>query len=161
MNLGNAGDGEDTLFVVGNALSQTFNINANAAVWPSRLPTGVVPALTVQVDDANDGSLNGTVTFSDNESLQVYGLEGNDTFNVTPGLIPVFVDGGDPVGTSAGDLIVVLANGNPVMFEPGPEPDEGGFVFGGTTGRLSWDHIEEVGPVFAADFGGHRRHQRR
>jgi hypothetical protein len=138
------GLGDDTLAVVGNPLSQTFNVNPSGAPVAFPLPYGIVPANTIQVDDGNDNVLDGTILFAGIEGLQIAGLEGNDTFNVTPGPIPVFVDGGDPIGTTAGDRIVVVANGNPVLFEPGPERDEGGFVFGGVNERVSFDHIEAI-----------------
>jgi len=135
--------GEDTLIVVGNALSQTFNVNASGAPFaapPLVPPYGPIPANTVQIDDLNDLSIDGAVTFSNTESLQIYGLEGNDTFNVIAGPIPVFVDGGDPIGTVPGDAINVFgATG----FFPGPEPDEGGFLTPGET--ISFDHIEVIG----------------
>jgi Ca2+-binding RTX toxin-like protein len=144
------GGGEDTLIVVGSALAQTFNVNATGAVFatpPLVPPYAAIPANTVEVDDLNDLSLNGAITYSNGESLQVYGLEGNDTFNVVvgPGSIPVFIDGGDPIGTIPGDAINVIgATG----FFPGPESDEGGFLNPG--GTVSFDHIEEIGFVVPA-----------
>jgi hypothetical protein len=74
--------------------------------------------------------------------LTLNGRDGNDTFNVTPGPIPVFVDGGNPIGSTAGDTI----NFNPpgaFVIEQGPENDEGGLNAVGRQ-RISWDHIEEV-----------------
>jgi hypothetical protein len=74
--------------------------------------------------------------------LTLNGRGGADTFNVTPGPIPVFVDGGDPIGSTAGDTI----NFNPAgafVIEPGPQNDEGGLnAVGGQ--RISWDHIEAI-----------------
>ena len=75
------------------------------------------------------------------EALAVYGLEGNDLFNVTAGELPVFFDGGDPIGQTPGDRFNVLAGSQPVAFESGPEPDEGGILVGGNA-RISYDHIE-------------------
>ncbi|WP_146393883.1 dockerin type I domain-containing protein [Allorhodopirellula solitaria] len=76
--------------------------------------------------------------------LTLNGNGGDDTFEITPGTIPVFVDGGDPIGSTAGDLIHFL----PVTgytLEPGPENDSGGFVpQQAGVQRVSWDHIEEV-----------------
>lgn len=119
--------GEDTLVVVGNASPQTFAVGAAA----------------VSIDDAPNGvGSDGLVNFSHAESLAVFGLEGNDRFDVTPVVIPIFVDGGDPIGTTAGDLINIIFGGL-VMFEAGPEVDEGGFVAGGNA-RVSFDHIEEA-----------------
>ncbi len=141
----NLSGGDDTLIVVGNALSQTFNINASAAVFalpPLVPPFGPIPANSVQIDDGNNLTIDGTVTWLNNESLQVYGLEGNDTFNVIPGTIPVFVDGGDPIGSTAGDRIALFPLGV-FTAEPGPENDEGGATGAGVQ-RVSWDHIEAV-----------------
>ncbi|MFO0819097.1 MAG: dockerin type I domain-containing protein [Pirellulales bacterium] len=119
--------GQDTVSVVGNALSQTFDID--------------IPAGSVRIDDLNDAVNDGIVTWENNESLAVNGLEGDDTFNVIAGLIPLFVDGGDPIGETAGDKFNMLAGGGPVIFEAGPENDEGGIIIG-TNARISYDHIE-------------------
>lgn len=120
--------GQDRLHVRGNALSQTFDIN--------------IPARSVSVDDLNNAVLDGTVTFTTNtEALGVFGLEGDDTFNITAGNIPLFFDGGDPIGQTAGDRFVVNAGGALVTFEAGPEDDEGGIIVNGNA-RLSFDHIE-------------------
>ena len=79
----------------------------------------------------------------------MFGLEGNDTFTVTAGPIPVFVDGGDPIGVKTpvgGDtLIVALAD----VFAPGPEADEGG-ILSGTNQPVSFDHIENIGPIIGS-----------
>lgn len=76
--------------------------------------------------------------------LTLNGNGGDDTFNITPGTIPVFVDGGDPIGATAGDLIRFLPT-TAYTLEPGPENDSGGFVAGGLgMNRVSWDHIEEI-----------------
>ena len=123
----NLSGGEDTLVVVGNALSQTFNIN--------------IPAGSVTVDDGNNASIDGTVTWTNNESLEVFGLESDDTFNVVAGAIPLFIDGGDPIGQTAGDKFNMLAGGGAVIFQSGPEPDEGGILVGANA-RISYDHIE-------------------
>src|SRR5262249_29616121 len=72
------------------------------------------------------------------------GLEGDDTFNVTAGPIPVFVDGGDPIGVLPGDTINVSGS---LGFFPGPESDEGGFMTSGED--VSFDHIEKIGIVVA------------
>ncbi|MFO0867988.1 MAG: dockerin type I domain-containing protein [Pirellulales bacterium] len=123
----NLAGGQDTLIVVGNALSQTFDIN--------------IPAASVRIDDLNNAVNDGIVTWQNNESLEVDGLEGDDTFNVVAGTIPLFVDGGDPIGQTAGDKFNMLAGGGPVTFEAGPEDDEGGIIIG-TNARISYDHIE-------------------
>src|SRR5262249_9450002 len=85
----------------------------------------------------------GAVTYLNTEALQVAGLEGDDTFNILAGTVPVFIDGGDPIGTTAGDRIVPFANGQPVLPQPGPENDEGGIVVGSNQ-RISFDHIEAI-----------------
>ena len=141
----NLAGGEDRLAVVGNALSQTMNVNASAAAFafPGGYPA--TPANTVEVDDGNNLSIDGSVSFSNIEGLQVAGLEGNDTIQVRPGLtVPVFVDGGNPIGDgdTQADTIVLM----PVGFfaiEAGPEVDEGG-MFNPPNQRVSWDHIESV-----------------
>jgi Ca2+-binding RTX toxin-like protein len=125
--------GEDTLVVVGNALAQIWDVNAAAG--------------TVAIDDLNNNpgvpdNNDGRMSFIRTESLAVFGLEGNDAFNVTAGAIPVFVDGGDPIGTTPGDSINPIGA---IGFFPGPEPDEGGFLTPG--GTISFDHIEEIGTV--------------
>ena len=43
------------------------------------------------------------------ESLEVWGLEGDDTFDVRPGDIPVFIDGGDPIGAIGASLALLRA----------------------------------------------------
>ncbi|MCI0360198.1 MAG: hypothetical protein L0211_17105 [Planctomycetaceae bacterium] len=119
--------GEDTLVVVGNAFAQNWLVNAAAG--------------SVAIDDVPNGVGNdGLVTFINTESLETFGLEGNDTFIVTAGAIPVFVDGGDPIGTLPGDLIFPIGA---IAAFPGPESDEGGFLTG-PGGTISFDHIESI-----------------
>jgi len=132
--------GEDTLVVVGNALTQTFIVNASAAPFDPPPAGGLVaPPTSVVIDDLNDGTSDGVVTYVNSESLEVFGLEGSDTFEVAPGAIPVFVDGGDPIGVPTGDLIRVAGV---FAYVAGPEVDEGGALSGGEV--VSWDHIEQV-----------------
>ncbi len=120
------GLGNDTLIVVGNALPQTFTAN--------------VPAGTVEIDDGPVVGNDGRISFANTESLELFGLEGSDTFNVTPGAIPVFVDGGDPIGVfPGGDLLVVAM----AIYFPGPESDEGAAVLPGNA-PVSFDHIESI-----------------
>ena len=158
----NLAGGEDRLAVAGNALSQTINVNASAAAFVFPGGFAATPANTVEVDDdaTTPLTLNGSVTFSNIEGLQVAGLEGNDTIQVRPGLtVPVFVDGGDPIGDgdTQADTIVLM----PVGFfaiEAGPEKDEGG-IFNPPNQRVSWDHIESVvavggGPVLILGTNG-------
>ncbi|MDA1053079.1 MAG: dockerin type I domain-containing protein [Planctomycetota bacterium] len=118
--------GEDTLVVIGNADAQTFDIDVSTS--------------GVAIDDAANGVGNdGGVTYTGAESLSVFGLEGDDTFNVTPGAIPIFIDGGDPIST-VGDTLSLIPAGVPT-FTPGPEGDEGGFDIVGAQ-PVSFNHIE-------------------
>ena len=116
--------GLDTLVV--NATASNDTITAN-------VPTGIV----------NTGTLGGIVSFGGGtvEALTLNALQGNDAITVTSGLIPVFVDGGDPIGP-AGDTLNVLADIS-VLFLPGPESDEGGFVLDESE-WVSFDHIEAI-----------------
>ncbi len=134
------GGGQDTLIVVGS----TFGTRLPLADAPQVFDVDV-PARSVTVDDQNDAVADGLVTWVAGgiESLEVWGLEGDDTFNVTPGSIPVFIDGGDPIGVTAGDQINIQAGSGLVAFEPGPESDEGGFAFSDRQ-RVSFDHIEAL-----------------
>lgn len=144
-NLGD-GDDQDTLIVI----ASTFGTTPPAVDAPQVIDVDV-PGRRVDIDDENDTFSDGVVTWADGgiESLEAWGLEGDDTFNVTPGNVPVFIDGGDPIGTTPGDQINILAGGDPVVFEPGPENDEGGFVVGAQQ-RVSFDHIESLGVFEAA-----------
>ena len=123
--------GEDTLVVVGNAFAQNWAVDALLAGGRS-----------VSIDDVPNGVGNdGLVTLVNTESLEVFGLEGNDAFTVTAGEIPVFVDGGDPIGVFPGDSIFIIGAIG-LVFE-GPEVDEGGFITG-PGGVVSFDHIESL-----------------
>ena len=107
-------------------------------------------AVNVPAGTISDGTLE-TVNFvnANTDAVQVYGEEGNDTFNVTPDPnIPIFIDGGDSIGTSPGDTLNILAGGMGVVLEPGPENDEGGFIVG-VNERVSFDHIEALGVLMA------------
>ncbi len=118
----NGNGGDDTLRVVGSSDPETYTVNGTSVVI------------------TNLQAVNAYGTF---EALEVFGLEGSDTFNVTPTPgIPFFIDGGDPIGQT-GDLLNVIpaVPMTPVTFEPGPETDEGGFIVGGNE-RISFDHIE-------------------
>jgi hypothetical protein len=135
------GLGEDTLVVVGNALSQTFHVNANTIAAPAGFTIPGLAANTLVVDDLNDATNDGAITWLGSESLSVFGLEGNDTFNVNAGPNPVFIDGGDPIGVAPGDTLVPFGAIG-LVFE-GPEVDEGGFITG-PGGVISFDHIESL-----------------
>ena len=80
--------------------------------------------------------------------LTINGNGGDDTFEISPGSIPVFVDGGDPIGSTAGDAILFKPT-DVFTLESGPENDAGGFVETGKQ-RVSFDHIEE----FSVSGGG-------
>ncbi|WP_425613474.1 dockerin type I domain-containing protein [Anatilimnocola sp. NA78] len=120
-------EGSDQLLYRGTSGADTFTVPAPLVVGPSIGLNSQVPVRTLAVED-----------------YLLFGLSGNDTFNVAPVAFPVFVDGGDPIGTSAGDRLVVLASGSPALLEAGPERDEGGVVFGGVNERISYDHIEAI-----------------
>ena len=128
----NLGAGQDTLIVVGNAFNQNWNVS--------------VPAETITIDDLPAAGNDGSIAWDLAESIQVYGLEGNDSFTVTVGAIPVFVDGGDPIGVLPGDSIFVNGASG---FAAGPESDEGGFL-SPAGGTVSFDHIELIGGVVPA-----------
>ena len=138
--------GHNKLVVIGNHSDQQFDID---------LASGFVA-----VDDKSVGAggigEDGRIAFSlidvpspnllgKPEVVEVHGLDGSDTFNVTPGTIPVFVDGGDPIGGgTSGDTVNLLAGGAAVTFNAGPEIDEGSLV-AGTNEPVSYDHIEAIG----------------
>ena len=81
------------------------------------------------------------VNYSGVETIGVYGLAGNDTFNVTPSAVAVFIDGGDPIGGLPGDLLNIVAGVQSVTYNAGPETDEGSFDVAGNA-PVSFDHIE-------------------
>ena len=116
--------------------------------------------LSVYATQAGDAvTVNGTtstvtvgtwlpVVYSNTASVSVYGLDGSDTFTVTPSAtVPFFIDGGNPIGVQPGDKIVLNAPGA-TTFYPGPLSDQGGFLFGTPAGSLdqavSFTHIESV-----------------
>jgi len=134
--------GQDTLVVVGSSFTGT------GGTFDQRFDVDVLTS-TVSIDDDDDGTNQGLVTYTNNESLAVFGLEGDDVFRVTPGAIPVFIAGGDPIGETAGDQVDIVAGGQAVVFETGPENDEGGFIVGAQE-RISFDHIEALGVLGAA-----------
>ncbi len=143
------GGGEDTLIVVEGAFTGP---GAAPAAFDSEIDVDV-PADTITIvnDPAGAATAAGTVSWTndaDLASVEVFGLEGDDQFDITPGDATVFIDGGDPIGETAGDLINIIAGGDPVVAEAGPETDEGGFIVG-TNERISYDHIEALG-VFSA-----------
>ncbi len=119
-------DDRDTLQVHGSTDGETITVDTTPGSAVVQVG-GLLP-------------VNFTVTLI--ESLRVFGEAGNDTFNVTPGGIPIFIDGGDPIGTTPGDLLNVISGGG-VLVEPGPENDEGGVITGGNA-RISYDHIEAL-----------------
>ena len=119
-------------------------VNIDSATADLRVNTSAANTIAVNVpgNTISDGVLE-TVNFTaGTKALQVFGEEGNDTFTVTSGAIPVFIDGGDPIGVLPGDLLTVLGA---VGFFTGPENDEGGFLTGGA--NVSFDHIESLAAV--------------
>ncbi|MGE0755831.1 MAG: Ig-like domain-containing protein [Pirellulaceae bacterium] len=140
------GGGQDTLQVRGSAVSQRILVNAgdgiatdgSVIVDADTIAANGNELVPIRFNTTGAGSTGQTIS-----ALSVWGLDGQDTFQVTAGAIPIRADGGDPIGTSAGDQIVVLAGGSAVAFEPGPESDEGGFVMSGRE-RVSFDHIESA-----------------
>jgi Ca2+-binding RTX toxin-like protein len=118
--------GQDTLVV--NATPGADNVTVD-------VPAGLVDT------GANGGAVN--FILANTDALRVNGREGNDSFAVTPGAIPVMIDGGDPIGVVGDTLNLVNLPGSPT-FTPGPEPDEGGFTFDGAAEDVSFDHIEAI-----------------
>jgi Ca2+-binding RTX toxin-like protein len=129
----NLAGGLDTLIVNATSGNDTATVD---------VPSGLV----------NTGANGGVVNFMSGsvEALTFNALQGNDSITVVSGTVPVFVDGGDPIGP-AGDLLTVLAD-NSVVFLPGPESDEGGFVLDGSE-RVSFDKIESVSVADTASPG--------
>ena len=125
----NGGAGQDRVAVYGTSLSDTFDVSGSSVQ---------VGGQTVDV-------------FA--ESLAVYGLEGEDTFNVTPSAtVPIFVDGGDPIGETPGDVLNIFAMG-PAIVEAGPQSDEGAVIDGGKQ-RVSFDRIEGINVLGGGGGGG-------
>jgi len=120
--------GDNTLTANGTAGAEIIGVD------------GVLQTVTV-------GGLQAVNDYSNIDALIVKGHQGDDTFNVTPSAtVPIFIDGGDPIGTTPGDQLNVNAGVNPLIFEPGPENDEGSFLVG-TNERVSFDHIEGLGTI--------------
>jgi Ca2+-binding RTX toxin-like protein len=143
--------GANAATLVNNATSPTFNLSGIGTLLVDQLAgddtlrvdyTSAAETISVNVPAGSIG--NGTletVTFANanTEAVEVYGHEGNDTFNVTADPnITIFIDGGDPIGI-VGDTLVI--NGGVTLFVPGPEKDEGGFQVGANE-LISFDHIE-------------------
>ncbi len=75
--------------------------------------------------------------------LELDGLAGNDTFDLTPSAgVSLFADGGDPIGTTPGDQVILHPVGV-FAVEPGPTNDAGGLKDAGQQ-RVSWSHMESV-----------------
>ncbi len=85
----NGGDGVDTVVVHGNETGETFTIT-----------------------DASVTVGGQTVDYTA-EALTVDGQQGDDMFDVTPGVIPIFIDGGNPIGIlqGGGDTLNVITGG--------------------------------------------------
>ena len=117
--------GADVLEIHGTSLSENIIVNL-----PVRL-------LTV-------GGLESLNFNANTEAVRAVGQAGNDALIVTPDpVIPAYIDGADPIGITPGDSLTILAGGGGVVFEPGPESDEGAFIVG-INQRVSFDHIEAL-----------------
>src|SRR5262249_38892158 len=132
--------------------TNTGDLSVDAAGGSDSLTVNATSAgETINVDGAavTVGGLK-TVKYSNTESLQVNGLAGSDTFNVTSSpTVPISIDGGDPVGVTPGDLLNIVSNpGDMVAFTPGPTSDSGGFVVTTsvpiTNQPISFIHIESI-----------------
>lgn len=130
-NLINVGD----LTIDGNGGDDALHVHANSA-------DNIIDVSDVAVTFDAASMLQDVNTIANIDELSVFGGNGGDLFNVTPGAIPIFIDGGDPIGVDAppGDEIVITAV---TLFHPGPEPDEGGFETAGAE-EVSFDHIERI-----------------
>ncbi|MCA9121452.1 MAG: hypothetical protein KDB11_14780 [Planctomycetales bacterium] len=121
------GGGEDHLTVNGSSLGEAITVSGTATTTPGGTVT------------YNSGAPDEAI-----EALTVNGLQGEDTFTVTPAIIPIFIDGGDPIGsTNTGDTINIQAGNANTTFFPGPEGDEGGIDVGANQ-TVSYDHIENL-----------------
>jgi hypothetical protein len=123
--------GSDQLVVNGSQYDDTITANGATSL--------------VQVSNTPQGTLQ-QISYSGAASLTVNGNDGNDTFNVTPGAIPILVDGGNPVGVQPGDVLNLNAGGGGVTFFPGPTTDSGGFLVG-SSASVSFVHIESIGAI--------------
>ena len=110
--------------------SDTVNVSATSLV-----DVIAVSGLGVAITGRNAVSYIGV------ESVNVDGLAGSDTFNVTPSAVAIFIDGGDPVATLPGDSLNIVAGIQSVTYNAGPQTDEGSFDVGGNA-PVSFDHIE-------------------
>jgi hypothetical protein len=101
----NGGGGTDALTVDGTAGSDTISVSGTQVAVNSLLP----------------------VNYSSIASLQVNGLAGNNTFNVTSSAtVPINIDGGDPASmTPADQLNLNTGPSDTVAFTPGPTSDQG------------------------------------
>ena len=127
----------DQLVVNGSQYDDTITVNGAAA--------------SVLINNAPQGTLQEVdypIAFTGAASLTVNGNDGSDTFNVTPGAIPIFIDGGNPVGVQPGDVFNLLSGGGSVQFFAGPTSDSGGFQVGADA-TVSFVHIETIGPIFS------------
>ena len=105
----------------------------------------------------NDGAVRQSIEFARFEALAVNGLTGDDTFNVTPGALPISIDGGLPTTNGStpapADVITIttLTVGTTRLI-PGATPDAGTVVT--PDGRVLFAHAERlhlVGTVLGPD----------
>jgi hypothetical protein len=117
------GDGNDQLIVDATSGNDTIDVSG-AAVNVTGLPA---------------------ITYSKFESLQVNGLAGSDTFNVTSSAdVAISIDSGDPVGILPGDLLHLdTDSADTVAFTPGPTSDAGSFAVNSDQ-PISFVHVESL-----------------
>jgi large repetitive protein len=118
----NLAGGSDALVVNGSSSADTIAVSGTAVAITGRR----------------------AVNYTGVEALTVNGNAGSDTFNVTPSpAVAMFIDGGDPVAVKPGDLLNIIAGRGSIVFNAGPERDEGSFVVGANQ-PVSFDHIESL-----------------
>jgi|GEM_PF-923147 len=112
--------------------------------------TGAGNAISLAPGGAGQGvaSVDATpIEFDGLAHVNLHGLEGTDTFTITPlADVSVHLAGGPPVGyvqQPAGDLLDIITGGLGASFLPGPEADSGTVM---VTGRqpVSFDEIERL-----------------
>ncbi len=134
--------GINTQFVLNTVQSLTVNGLDGTNDRLTIRGTTAADTFTVSGTTAALAASQGVDTISGMEALTIDGREGFDTFNVTPGAIPISIDGGDPIGALPGDLLNITADGA-VTLHAGPENDDGSLV-DGANAPVSFDHVESI-----------------
>lgn len=135
------------------ALANTLNVDLIGGINQlTVVATSLADVVTVLGNTSvNTGAFGGIVDYTAQvpDAISVLGLQGDDQFNVTPGVSPIFIDGGDPIGVLPGDVLTVI---NAVGFYAGPENDEGGVAT--IAANVSFDHIESLvlAPIVGCPF---------